>query len=345
MEENTGNDIEESEGLYEQHRFKADKGQEPMRIDKFLHNRIEGISRNKIQNAAKEGQVFVNGSVVKSNHKIQAGDDIRIMLTTPAREFKLEAEDIPIDVVYEDEHLAVVNKPAGLVVHPGSGNYTGTLVNGLLHHFDELAMKADRTRPGLVHRIDKNTSGLLVIAKTERALTHLSEQFFEKTTERKYHALVWGDLPDDEGKVDVFIGRDQRYRKKMAAYPDGDFGKAAVTHYKVLERFGYTTLIECELETGRTHQIRVHMKHLNSPLFNDDTYGGDRIVKGTIYSKYKQFVENCFQLMPRQALHAKSLGFVHPETGKEMLFESELPEDFTAVLEKWRGYYKYALRK
>lgn len=339
-------DIEPTEGLHVLHQFKADKGQEPMRIDKFLHNRIEGISRNKIQNAAKDGQVFVNGNPVKSNYKIQAGDEIKIMVSSPAMEYKLEAEEIPIEIVYEDDHLAVVNKPAGLVVHPGSGNYTGTLVNGLLHHFDDLAIKEDKTRPGLVHRIDKNTSGLLVIAKTEKALTHLTEQFFNKTTKRKYYALVWGELPEETGTIDVPIARDLRFRKKMAAFPEeDDIGKPAVTHYKVLERFGYTTLIECELETGRTHQIRVHMKYLNNPLFNDDTYGGDRIVKGTIYSKYKQFVENCFQLMPRQALHAKSLGFVHPETGEEMYFDSELPEDFQAVLEKWRNYYHYALKK
>lgn len=342
MEDKSNKDI--PEGLHVQHQFTVDKGQEPMRIDKFLQNRIEGVSRNKIQVAAKDGSIFVNGSPVKSNHKILPGDDIKIMLTSPAREYELEPEEIDINVIYEDDSVAVVNKPSGLVVHPGSGNYTGTLVNGLLHRFNELALKKDRTRPGLVHRIDKNTTGLLVIAKTDQALTHLADQFFKHTTKRKYQALVWGDFDDDEGTVDVPLGRDQRYRKKMATYPEDDFGKRAVTHYRVLERFGYTTLIECELETGRTHQIRVHMKHLGNPLFNDDVYGGDRIVKGTVYTKYKQFVDNCFKIMPRQALHAKSLGFVHPITGKEMYFDSELPEDFQELLEKWRNYFKYTLK-
>lgn len=342
MENNSQKDS--SEEFHVLHELKADKGQEPMRIDKFLHNRIEGVSRNKIQNAAKDGSIFVNGNPVKANHKIQAGDEIQIKMTTPVREYTLEPEDIPIDVVYEDDTLAVVSKPAGLVVHPGSGNYTGTLVNGLLHRFNELAKEKDETRPGLVHRIDKNTSGLLVVAKTDEALTHLAEQFFNKTTKRKYQALVWGDFDEEEGTVDVNLGRDQRYRKKMDTYPDEDFGKPAVTHYKVLKRFGYVTFIECELETGRTHQIRVHMKHLGHPLFNDEVYGGDRVVKGTVYSKYKQFIDNCFKIMPRQALHAKSLGFVHPITGEEMFFESELPEDFQALLEKWENYFKYALK-
>lgn len=336
--------IDEFEGLYEQHSFHVDKGQEPMRIDKFLQNRIEAISRNKIQNAAKDGFIYVNKAVVRSNYKVQAGDEIKIMLTTPAREYKLEPEDIPLEIVYEDDSIAIVNKQAGLVVHPGSGNYTGTLVNGLLHRFKDLAQKEDITRPGLVHRIDKNTSGLLVIAKTDQALTHLAKQFADHSTKRQYQALVWGDFEEDEGTIDVYIGRDQRYRKKMNTFPEEDFGKQSITHYKVLERFGYTTLIQCELETGRTHQIRVHLKHINSPLFNDEVYGGDRIVKGTVYSKYKQFIENCFKIMPRQALHAKSLGFIHPVSGKEMFFDSELPEDFESLLEKWRGYYKFALR-
>ncbi len=336
-------DDERDDDLYEHHRIIADKGQEPLRIDKFLMNRLEGASRNRIQQVATNDLLLVNGKPVKVNYKVKPGDEITIMLTTPQREFSLDPENIPLDVVYEDESLVVINKQPGLVVHPGSGNYTGTLVNALLYHFDNLPVKDNESRPGLVHRIDKNTSGLMVIAKTETAMTQLAKQFFDHSIQRRYVALVWGDVVEEEGTIEGNIGRDLRYRKQMDVFPEGDHGKTAITHYKVLERFGYVTLVECRLETGRTHQIRVHMRYLGHPLFNDDTYGGDRIVKGTVYTKYKQFIDNCFKLCPRHALHAKLLGFVHPKTGQHMLFESPLPEDMEAVVEKWRTYFNHKI--
>ena len=328
------------ESLHEHFSFTADKGQEPLRVDKYLMNRIENATRNKIQNAAKEGSIFVNDTAVKSNYKVKGGDVVRVLFGHPPHENLLVPEDLPLDVVYEDDTVIVINKAAGMVVHPGHGNYSGTLINALLFHFDNLPNNADE-RPGLVHRIDKDTSGLLVIAKTEQALTHLSKQFFDKSSERKYLALVWGSPKEDEGTVEGHIGRHPKNRLQMIVFPEGDAGKPAVTHYKVVERFGYVTLLECQLETGRTHQIRAHMKHIGHTLFNDERYGGNAILKGTHFSKYKQFVENCFKLIPRQALHAKTLGFEHPKTGKWMQFDSEIPQDLVKTLGKWRNYAQH----
>ncbi|MEN8812957.1 MAG: RluA family pseudouridine synthase [Candidatus Arcticimaribacter sp.] len=328
------------ESLHEHFSFTADKGQEPLRVDKYLMNRIENATRNKIQNAAKEGSIFVNDTAVKSNYKVKGGDVVRVLFGHPPHENLLVPEDLPLEVVYEDDTVIVINKAAGMVVHPGHGNYSGTLINALLFHFDNLPNNADE-RPGLVHRIDKDTSGLLVIAKTEHALTHLSKQFFDKSSERKYLALVWGNPKEDEGTVEGHIGRHPKNRLQMMVFPEGDAGKPAVTHYKVVERFGYVTLLECQLETGRTHQIRAHMKHIGHTLFNDERYGGNAILKGTHFSKYKQFVENCFKLIPRQALHAKTLGFEHPKTGKWMQFDSEIPEDLVKTLGKWRNYAQH----
>lgn len=325
--------------LYEHYRFDVDKGQEPLRIDKYLMNRIEAISRNKIQNAALAGSILVNGKPVKSNYKVRPLDVVTIVLGTPPHELKSEPENIPLNVVYEDEHLVVINKQPGLVVHPAPGNYTGTLINALLYHFKSLPAGHDVTRPGLVHRLDKDTSGLMVIAKEEFAMMHLAKQFFKRDIQRNYSALVWGDFDEDSGTIEANIGRNLRFRKIMDVFPEGDHGKEAITHWNVIERFGYVTLVDVKLETGRTHQIRVHMKYLGHPLFNDETYGGDKIVKGTVYSKYKQFVENAFAILPRQALHARTLGFTHPVTNKELFFESELPGDFKLLLEKWRKYY------
>ncbi|MHB1921382.1 MAG: RluA family pseudouridine synthase [Chitinophagaceae bacterium] len=333
--------LEEEDLLVERWNITVDKGQEPLRIDKFLVNRIQNATRNKIQQATEDGLVLVNDQQVKSNYKIKPLDRIVVFSPQPAIDHSTIAEEIPLDVVYEDDDLMVVNKPAGMVVHPGCGNYTGTLVNGLAFYFGEgKTSRVDPTIPrfGLVHRIDKNTTGLLVIAKSEKAMNDLAKQFFDHTVRRRYVALVWGDFDQSTGMVNAHIGRHQRFRKKMDAYPDGDHGKDAITHFQVLEKFGYVTLLECRLETGRTHQIRVHMQHIGHPIFNDETYGGDRIVKGTVFSKYKQFVENCFSLLPRHALHARSLGFIHPITRKEMYFETDLPEDFKAVVEKWRQY-------
>ncbi len=333
------NEDNEDGGLYEHFRLEVDPGQSLLRIDKFLTNRLENASRNRIQNAAEAGNIRVNEKPVKSNYKVKPGDIITIVMDYPRRELKIIAEDIPLNIQYEDDHLLVVNKPAGLVVHPGHGNYSGTLVNALAWHFRDLPLfNSDDPRPGLVHRIDKNTSGLLVVAKTEIAKNKLAMQFFEKTTSRKYIALVWGNLADDEGTVVGNIGRSFKNRQVFTVFPDEDHGKPAVTHYKVLERFDYVTLIECRLETGRTHQIRVHMQYLGHPLFNDDNYGGDAILRGTTFAKYRQFVNNCFHILPRQALHAKTLGFIHPETGQEMLFDSELAPDLAEVIEKWRNY-------
>jgi len=339
QDESSNTDLDLKEELYEHHRFEVDRGQEPLRIDKYLLNRIEGISRNKIQQAAKAETILVNGEPVKSNYKVKPRDVVTIVLNTPPHELKSEPENIPLEIVYEDEHLVVINKQAGLVVHPAPGNYTGTLVNALLYHFKKLAVAGDATRPGLVHRIDKDTSGLMVVAKEEFAMMRLARQFFKRTIQRNYTALVWGDFEQDSGTITGHIGRNLRFRKIMDVFPEGDHGKEAVTHYKVMEPLGYVTLVDVKLETGRTHQIRVHMAHIGHPLFNDETYGGNRIVKGTVYSKYRQFVENCFELLPRQALHARTLGFVHPATGREMFFEAALPDDFQQVLVKWRGYF------
>jgi 23S rRNA pseudouridine1911/1915/1917 synthase len=329
-------DFNPEEG-YEHFKFTASDGQEPLRVDKFLMNFIENASRNKIQQAAKSGHIFVNDVAVKSNYKVKAKDIVRVIFAHPPYENLLVAEDIPLNIVYEDETLMVVNKPAGMVVHPGHGNYSGTLVNGLIHHIENLP-KNSNERPGLVHRIDKDTSGLLVVAKTEWAMTHLAKQFFDHTTERLYYALVWGNLNDDSGTIEGHIGRSLKNRLQMDVFPEGDFGKEAVTHYKVIERFLYVTLVECKLETGRTHQIRAHFKHIGHPLFNDERYGGNQILKGTTFTKYKQFIQNCFKVIPRQALHAKTLGFVHPVSGEKMNFESDLPNDFQEVLKKWHSY-------
>ena len=325
------------ESLHEHYSFEASKGQEPLRVDKFLMNFIENATRNKIQAAAKEGNIWVNQKPVKSNYKVKAGDKVQVMFEHPPYENLLVPEDIPLDIVYEDEVLLVVNKPAGMVVHPGHGNYSGTLVNALLYHFKDLPLNSD-SRPGLVHRIDKDTSGLLVVAKTAEAMTHLSRQFFDKTSTREYIALAWGVFSEASGTIEGHIGRSLKNRLQMDVFEDESFGKPAITHYKVLEDLRYVSLIQCQLETGRTHQIRAHMKHIGHPLFNDERYGGDKILKGTTFTKYKQFVDNCFKLLPRQALHAKTLGFEHPITKKVLTFNTDLPEDFTACLEKWRAY-------
>lgn len=318
--------------------FVTDKGQEPTRIDKFIMNKIEHATRNKIQQALEAGLILVNGAVVKSNYKIRPGDEVIVYETRERESTEVIPEDIPLNIIYEDDALLVINKPVGMVVHPGNGNYTGTLVNGLAHYLDK--GEEDLPRVGLVHRIDKNTTGLIVIGKTEDALTKLAAQFKKHTVHRRYIALVWGDLEENEGTIEANIGRNIRHRKKMEAYPDGEHGKEAITHYKVIERFNYVTLVELRLETGRTHQIRVHMKLIGHPLFNDETYGGDKIVKGTVFTKYRQFVDNCFKVIPRHALHAKELGFKHPETNEWIQFDSELPEDMTNVIEKWRVYTK-----
>lgn len=332
-----------SDELYERFSLIIDKGQEPLRIDKFLANRIEGATRNKLQQAMNHGMVMVNGGPVKPNYKIKPGDQVIIYSDLSPEETDVVPEKMDLVIVYEDADLMVINKPAGMVVHPGSGNYSGTLLNGVSWYLKQ--QQPDLTedilpRFGLVHRIDKNTSGLLVLAKTDTAMRALAKQFFDHTVKRQYQALVWGDLEKDTGTIIAHVGRHQRFRKLFEAYPEGDHGKEAITHYEVLERFGYVTLVRCILETGRTHQIRVHMKHIGHPLFSDDFYGGDKIVKGTIYTKYKQFVDNCFALCPRQALHAKTLGFSHPVTGKELYFDTELPEDMEQVIEKWRRYGK-----
>ena len=332
---------EVSEELFERFNFKIDKGQDPLRIDKFLMSRIEGATRNKLQRSIANEMVLVNGKPIKSNYKIKPLDEIVIFSDMHPDETDVVPEKMDLNIVYEDDQVMLINKPAGMVVHPGSGNYTGTLLNGAawyLQHQNPAISEELLPRFGLVHRIDKNTSGLLVMAKTDKAMRHLAKQFFDHTIERKYIALVWGDVEQDEGTIIAHVGRHQRFRKLFEAYPEGDHGKEAITHYKVLERFGYVTLVQCILETGRTHQIRVHMKYLGHPLFNDDFYGGDKIVKGTVYAKYKQFVENCFAMCRRQALHAKTLGFTHPETGQHVLFETELADDITQVIERWRKY-------
>ncbi|PCH77418.1 MAG: RNA pseudouridine synthase [Flavobacteriaceae bacterium] len=331
------NQPEEKNELHEHFRYVANEGQEPLRVDKFLMNFMENATRNKIQQAAKDGNVLVNDIPVKSNYKVKANDVVRLVLAYPTPEKLLVAEDIPLNIVYEDDQVIVVNKEAGMVVHPGHGNYSGTLVNALIHHCDNIPMNSN-DRPGLVHRIDKDTSGLLVIAKTELAMEKLSKQFFDKSTKRIYHALVWGNVREDEGTIEGNVGRSLKNRLQMSVFPDGEFGKHAVTHYKVLDRFSYVTLVECQLETGRTHQIRAHFKHIGHTLFNDERYGGERILKGTTFTKYKQFVDNCFNILPRQALHAKTLGFVHPTTGEFMEFNSEVPADMKECLDKWMNY-------
>ncbi len=327
--------------LFEHYTFKAAKGQEPLRVDKFLMNFIENATRNKIQQAAKQGHIWVNGLPVKQNYRVKAEDEVKVLFEHPPYEFLLSPENIPLDIVFEDSQLVVVNKPAGMVVHPGHGNYAGTLINALLYHFESLPNNSSG-RPGLVHRIDKDTSGLLVVAKTDEAMSHLAQQFFEKSTEREYIALVWGNVKEDQGTIEGHIGRNPKNRLQMMVFPDGESGKEAITHYKVLERFGYVSLISCKLETGRTHQIRVHMKHIGHTLFNDARYGGDKILKGTTFTKYKQFVENCFKILPRQGLHAKSLGVVHPTTGEFLKFVADLPLDMTVCIEKWQNYSKHS---
>ncbi|SZD73287.1 Ribosomal large subunit pseudouridine synthase D [Candidatus Ornithobacterium hominis] len=334
---------EDEEELYEHYRFRAEKGQKPLRVDKYLMNFIENASRNKIQQAAKAGNIWVNEEPVKQNYKVKTNDIVKVVLSYPPKENQIIPQNIPVNIMYEDESLLLVNKEAGMVVHPGHGNYSGTLVNALKYHFDHLpSIQSELERPGLVHRLDKDTSGLLVIAKTEYAMDYLAKQFFERTTRRKYIALVWGNVESDEGTVKGNIGRNPSNRMQMAVLEEPE-GKHAITHYKVLERFGYVTLVECRLETGRTHQIRVHMKHIGHTLFNDERYGGNQILKGTTFNKYKQFVQNCFETCPRQALHAKTLGFQHPVTKEEMKFNSEIPSDMQNLIEKWRGYAQSAI--
>ena len=333
------NQIENNDELFEHFSFLADKGQEPVRVDKFLMNRIENATRNKIQKAAKSGYIFSNENPVKQNYKVKPGDNIKVMFHHPPYENLIVGEKIDIDIIYEDNDLLVVNKPPNQVVHPGHGNYSGTLLNGLIYHNENLPENRDG-RPGLVHRIDKDTSGLLVVAKSDIALTKLSEQFFHKTIDRKYLAIVWGTPSPEQGTIDKYLSRDKKNRMIMSVPVDEDIGKRAITHYKVVEKLGYVSLVECELETGRTHQIRAHMKHIGNPIFNDQRYGGDKILKGTIFNKYKQFVENCFKLLPRQALHAKTLSFNHPRTNERLAFETELPNDFKSCFEKWKNYSK-----
>lgn len=330
---------EDEDEFYEHLHLTIDRGQEPLRIDKFLVNRLENTSRTRVQTAAASGCVLVNDQPVKSNYKVRPGDVVRLILPARGEDTSVEPEDIALDIHFEDEHLLVVNKPAGMVVHPGVGNRSGTLVNALMYHLGKESMPGDDpVRPGLVHRIDKNTSGLLVVAKTEQSMQHLARQFFEHTVYRRYHTLVWGEFEEQSGTITGSIARHPRFRQRFAVTRDPAEGKHAVTHYNVIESLGYVSLVECRLETGRTHQIRVHMQHIGHPIFSDDTYDGNRIVKGTVYTKYRQFVENCFQLIPRQALHAASLGFIHPYTGKEVVFEAPYPDDLQQVFEKWKTY-------
>ncbi|MDG2173086.1 MAG: RluA family pseudouridine synthase [Flavobacteriaceae bacterium] len=336
--------MENSDSLFEHYSFTVDKGQDPLRIDKYLMNFVENATRTKIQAAAKAGSIQVNGDVVKSNYKVKPMDEIKVLFEFPPNENKLLPENIELNIVYEDKELVVVNKPAGMVVHPGHGNYSGTLINALIYHFKHLPNNSSN-RPGLVHRIDKETSGLLVIAKTETAMIDLSEQFAKKTSSREYVALVWGNVKEDSGTINEHIGRNPKNRLQNIVFTGDDIekGKPAITHYKVLNRYGYVTLVSCTLETGRTHQIRVHMKHIGHTIFNDNRYGGDMILKGTTFTKYKQFVENCFKILPRQALHAKTLGFKHPKTKEYVSFDSEAPEDIKECLEKWDSYAKHQL--
>lgn len=332
-------DEEDDAGLFEHFSLQVDKGQAMLRIDKFLSEKMANVSRTRIQYAAEAGNLLVNDKTVKPNYRVKPGDRISVVFPHPPKDTRIYPEDIPLDVVYEDDDILVINKSNGLVVHPGAGNWNGTLVNALVFRYQNLPLYAgDEPRPGLVHRIDKETTGLLLIAKTEPALNKLAKQFFDKTVERTYWALVWGDVEQDRGTIRANIGRKPGLRKTQAVFPDGEGGKPAVTHYEVLERFHYVTLLACRLETGRTHQIRVHFKHIGHPLFGDIDYGGDQVLKGTLFSKYKSFVENLFTILPRQALHAKTLGFIHPATGKKISFDSELPDDMQQVIEKWRRY-------
>ncbi|MGP1514663.1 MAG: RluA family pseudouridine synthase [Bacteroidales bacterium] len=335
IEENL--DLQTENLLYENFRYVVDKGQSPLRIDKYLMVKIENASRNKIQQAARNNCIKVNGKVVKSNYKVKPTDIIQIFLPTAPRDIEIIPQNIPLDIVYEDEDLLVINKSSNMVVHPAYGNYDSTLVNALTYYFQNTSHNDPETKPLLVHRIDKNTTGLLVVAKNEDAQTKLAEQFYYHTIERTYTALVWGDFKETTGTIEANISRDEKDRKKMSVCIQ-DKGKRAITHWNVMERFGYTTLLQCKLETGRTHQIRVHMRHIGHPLFNDETYGGNQILKGTTFSKYKQFILNCFDVLPRQALHATTLGFVHPTTRKEIFFRSNLPLDLQTVIEKWRSY-------
>jgi len=338
---NTDNEeINEFENeLFEHYHFEVSSGQSPLRIDKYLMGLVQNSTRNKIQKAADNGNILVNDVSVKSNYKVKPNDIIRVVFDKPKYEYKIVPENIPLDIVYEDDVLLVINKPADFVVHPGHGNYSGTLVNALAYHFDNLPMNSSE-RPGLVHRIDKDTTGLLVVAKTEESMFYLAKQFEEKTSEREYIALVWGNVEENEGTITGYVGRHIKDRMQMAVYDDESMGKWSVTHYKVLERFNYVTLVSCKLETGRTHQIRCSMKYIGHTLFNDERYGGHLILKGTTFTKYKQFVENCFKILPRQALHAKTLGFEHPVTKEFMRFDTEIPEDMQQAIEKWRNYSK-----
>ncbi len=332
----------ESDELFEHHRIRVDEGQQPLRIDRFLFERIRNATRNKIQEAIKAGFVKVNDEQIKANYKIRPADEITVSLPEPPRDTEVVPENIPLNIVFEDQDLLVVNKPAGMVVHPAYQNWTGTLVNALVYHFHQLPeMKGNEGRPGLVHRIDKDTSGLLVIAKSEAAMNGLARQFFDHSIERTYYALVWGEPVPSKGTINVYIGRSLKDRRITTAFPDGDFGREAITHYEVLKTIRYVSLVQCRLETGRTHQIRAHLKYIGHPLFNDAMYGGDKILKGTQFTKYKSFVDNCFKLIPRQALHAKTLGFKHPVSGMQLQFDSELPEDFRNVLDKWEHYVQY----
>lgn len=340
MQENTDQFDDNSE-LFEHHRIVADPGQTLLRVDKFLGYHIANVSRNKIQQAAKAGNILVNDVPVKPNHKVHPGDVVSVVLTYPPREVDIFPQDIPIEVFYEDDDVLIINKQADMVVHPGHGNWDGTLLNALAFYFEKTGQKIENRFGYLVHRIDKNTTGLLLIAKNEEAQTKLAKQFFDHTVDRSYTAMVWGDFEEDEGVIEGHIGRSLKDRRVMTVFPDGEYGKSAISHYKVLQRFGYVTLVECKLETGRTHQIRAHFTYIGHPLFSDATYGGDQILKGTTFTKYKQFVQNCFKILPRQALHAKSLGFIHPTTNKQMFFESELPEDLTQLIEKWDHYTQH----
>ncbi|MBS1544862.1 MAG: RluA family pseudouridine synthase [Bacteroidetes bacterium] len=337
-----GVDEEQDDDLFEHYRIVVDPGQSLVRIDKFLQDRLPNVTRTKVQDGIHNGFVKVNENTIKPNYKIHPGDVITVSLPEPPRDTEVKPENLPLNIIYEDEHLLVVNKEPGMVVHPAFQNWSGTLVNALAYHFQNLPhMPGNEGRPGLVHRIDKDTSGLVVIAKTETAMTKLARQFFDHSIERTYWALVWGEPAPPEGTINVNVGRSPKDRRVTVAFPDGEMGRTAITHYKVLKNLRYVSLIECRLETGRTHQIRAHMKYLGHPLFNDAVYGGNQVLKGTTFSKYRQFVENCFKIMPRQALHAKTLGFVHPATGKFLQFDSELPKDFLDVLEKWENYVKY----
>ena len=340
-EEILSEEISDSDELFEKHVIIIDKGQEAIRIDKFLMQRIEGATRNKIQQAIENEMVLVNDKPTKKNYNTRPGDKIVVYDTNSPEASEIIPQNIPLNIVFEDDDLMIINKPVGMVVHPGSGNPDNTLINAVAWHLQHNCPEIDEkelTRYGLVHRIDKNTSGLIVVAKKQKVMSELAKQFFDHTVHRRYNAVVWGNFEEAEGTITGHVGRSQKQRKLFTVYPEGDYGKEAITHYKVLENFNYVSVVECRLETGRTHQIRVHMQYKGHPLFNDDFYGGEKIVKGTIYTKYKQFVENCFAICPRQALHAKELGFIHPTTKQQMMFKSELPDDMAQLIEKWRKY-------